>query len=151
YDGLGQHISRTSNLVHQPHFENGLLKLQAKKEADMTREEIEACDRFLAPSTCAHASTADSVIEDYNATVTSQQRESQFVSVDWIPPTSNACERLFSTAGNILRDQRKSMHPFTFEAIVMLKYNKEPWSATTVQKLMQGSSSSSDFVRDHSD
>ncbi|DAZ97947.1 TPA: hypothetical protein N0F65_006372 [Lagenidium giganteum] len=96
-------------------------------------------------------SFADTVIEDYNATVTSQQRESQFAFVDWRPPTSNACERLFPTTGNVLRDQRKSMHPSIFEAIVMLKYNNELWSATTVQKLMQGSSSSSDFVRDHSD
>ncbi|KAF2859320.1 hypothetical protein K470DRAFT_100608 [Piedraia hortae CBS 480.64] len=51
-------------------------------------------------------------------------------SLDWIPPTSNTCERLFSKACCVLIDYRKSMSNETFGAIMFLHGNRAWWEAS---------------------
>jgi hypothetical protein len=68
---------------------------------------------------------------------------SEYMHLNWIPCTSDSVERLFSAAKNILTDHRATMHPKTLEAILMLKENRKLWTAVTMHKAMERSSSAS--------
>ncbi len=56
--------------------------------------------------------------------------------LQYVSPTSNACERLFSRAKLIMRPHRRHMDPSTLEAILMLRMNKEMWDKITIQKVL---------------
>jgi hypothetical protein len=59
-----------------------------------------------------------------------------FINLDFIPPTSNVVERLFSSARLVLTDYRKSMSPYTFECVMFLKFNSCLWDISTVSKVV---------------
>ena len=46
-------------------------------------------------------------------------------TTQFLLPTSNSCERLFSRAKHILTFKRKAMSPVLFEALLFLKYNQQ--------------------------
>jgi len=52
-----------------------------------------------------------------------------------IVPTSNDAERLFSQCKLVLTDHRRSMHPKTFEQVMMLKINSDLWNMDTVSEV----------------
>jgi hypothetical protein len=63
---------------------------------------------------------------------------SGYIDVDLlIRPTSNTCERIFSESGYILPAHRRCMSPKTFEALLLLKKNKEDWNEFTVAQAMK--------------
>ena len=45
----------------------------------------------------------------------------EYSSLNFVPPTSNVVEHLFSNARLVLTDYRKSMTPYTFECVIFLK------------------------------
>jgi hypothetical protein len=63
-----------------------------------------------------------------------------------IRPTSNTCERIFSESGYILPAHRRCMSPKTFEALLLLKKNKEDWNEFTVAQAMKEDGLSSDII-----
>ena len=67
---------------------------------------------------------------------TSKDPNFDFINLEFIPPTSNVVERLFSSARLILTDYRKSMSPYTFECIMFLKFNSNLWDISTVSKVV---------------
>ncbi len=54
-----------------------------------------------------------------------------------IPGTSVKCERHFSLAKHILTDTRKRTTPALFEALLILKVNREWWDEYTVAAAMK--------------
>ncbi|GMG15280.1 unnamed protein product [Phytophthora fragariaefolia] len=59
----------------------------------------------------------------------------QYMPLDWIPPTSNECERFFSQAKLVPTDLRKAMDPDTLE--VLMFHNKDWWDAFSVRAARQ--------------
>ena len=55
-------------------------------------------------------------------------KESKYRKLDYILPTSNIVERLFSRAKIIMADRRKSMTPYHPELLLFLRMNKDLWS-----------------------
>jgi hypothetical protein len=55
---------------------------------------------------------------------------------DAVLPTSNICERLFSKAGLIFRDHRKSMLPRTLETLLFLSINRRLWDEECVFRVV---------------
>ncbi|KAG6949287.1 hypothetical protein JG688_00014686, partial [Phytophthora aleatoria] len=76
--------------------------------------------------------------ESYAAQIIQQGREKRRAGgsavysalVTQIPPTSNACERLFSECKVILTPQRSSILPAHFEMLAFLRANKDMWDIT---------------------
>lgn len=66
----------------------------------------------------------------------SKKPEFDFINLEFIPPTSNVVERLFSSARLVLTDYRKSMSPYTFECVMFLKFNSSLWDISTVSKVV---------------
>ena len=60
-----------------------------------------------------------------------------YADLNFIPPTSNVVERLFSTARLVLTDYRKSMSPSTFECVMFLKFNSSLWDLNLVSKIIK--------------
>ena len=60
----------------------------------------------------------------------------EYSSLNFVPPTSNVVERLFSNARLVLTDYRKSMTPYTFECVMFLKINRGFWNLDTVAKVV---------------
>ena len=56
--------------------------------------------------------------------------------VDWIPPTSNICERIFSQAKLVLGLLRQSMSPERLNLLLFLKANRSYWDMQVVGEAM---------------
>ncbi|EGZ29118.1 hypothetical protein PHYSODRAFT_375103, partial [Phytophthora sojae] len=56
------------------------------------------------------------------------KKNASYVDVSYIPPTSNVCERFFSSAKLVYSDLRKKMDYETLEDVMMLKYNGALWN-----------------------
>ena len=56
-------------------------------------------------------------------------------------PTSIICECLFSDAKHIMTADRRHMDPSTLEMLLILKYNKDLWSAQTIDNIMNSDTS----------
>ena len=59
------------------------------------------------------------------------------MDVNWIPCTSNICERLFSKAKLTLGHLRCSMSPYHLEQLLFLRCNKDLWNLQTVAKAIE--------------
>ncbi|EGZ17922.1 hypothetical protein PHYSODRAFT_503539 [Phytophthora sojae] len=64
--------------------------------------------------------------------------QKKFGGVRYIPPTSNAVERLFSVAKHTLSNNRQGMLPVHLETVLFLKLNRRFWNAGTVTKVVNG-------------
>ena len=62
--------------------------------------------------------------------------DAEYVSTVHVLSQSNLCERLFSLAKLILSDRRQSMHPSTFNNLLLLKLNHKLWSVVDIQMLL---------------
>ena len=60
----------------------------------------------------------DSALQNKDVNIS---KESSYVNLTFISPTSNDCERDFSTAKLINTSQRQSMNPLHFECAIMLR------------------------------
>jgi hypothetical protein len=59
-----------------------------------------------------------------------------YCNLDMLPGTSVNCERLFSLAKNILTDTRKRTSASLFEALLLLKVNRQMWDEHSVSRAM---------------
>ena len=59
----------------------------------------------------------------------------RYKDINWIPPTSNIVERLFSRAKLNLTDLRSRMEPRTFEALLYLHCNESLWDQSLLSAL----------------
>jgi hypothetical protein len=64
------------------------------------------------------------------------ERAKVYVDLSVVPGTSVNCERLFSAAKFILSDTRKRTSPKLFEALLLLKVNRNYWNLLAVGKAM---------------
>ncbi len=59
-----------------------------------------------------------------------------YIDLNVLPGTSVSCERLFSAAKFILSNTRKRTSPKLFEALLLLKGNRNKWNSVAVGKAM---------------
>ena len=59
------------------------------------------------------------------------------IDLEWIPPTFNRAERLFSRVRYVLTDYRKSLSPVNFEAQIFLHANTKFWTVFTTQGFLK--------------
>lgn len=155
YPAFKRYLTSFSNIVNNPDFENGIIKLQSGKEEDLTVSECAALEIFLIDKTgqTFDPRNVDSQGEeeklDYAETirrnaVKSNKRKSNkslYRSVAHCISTSNVCERLFSLAKLLMCSLRKSMSPSTLNMRLFLKANRNLWpSAFIIQDILDSRS-----------
>ena len=119
------YLSPNANIVHSPNFENGVVKILANNERDLSPVEADAVEFLkLVESTDDSASTLS-----YTESLLKRKKiyNSIYYNLSSICPTSNVVERLFSCAGYIQNDRRCALTPSTFEEILFLKVNMNLW------------------------
>ena len=68
---------------------------------------------------------------------TEHAKKSKYHSLAHIAPTSVIVERLFSRAKLIMTPHRRCMDPSTLEMLILLRYNKDLWNASTLDEVIE--------------
>ena len=120
---MSAYLTPDSELVHSPHFEAGLVKIQDGRERVQEKIASRAL-RFNRKSATDDAEAASAEKENDFATEILQNRvkvqKSEFMDTRFVLPTSNVAERVFSQ----YNDLRKSLLPFKLEEHMFLKLNR---------------------------
>ena len=154
-------IGRQSNLIRNPTFERGILKLSSNASARLSDTEARACEKLLIPADeeGTDEEPAPQTLEEILA-LRAKKRKDQEKNKDkgpkqryrdptkFICATSNCCERLFSEAKYILVPHRSAMSPILFEALLYLKKNKRFWSLDLVAQAMKTHPTQEQLKRD---
>ena len=124
YPILERHLGANSDIVHDKHFENAVVKVQRNDERSLTASEKTAIVAFK-----NDASTNDDADENLSymerVLSTKKAKTSIYRSFNHVSATSNTVERLFSRAKLIMTAHRRCMDPSTLEALLMLPYNRD--------------------------
>lgn len=129
-------------IVHSPLFETAVCKVLSFNEESLSRQEKEAIKRFLIDEDTADENPEDAdsdqdwaqrLIDGAVSVKRQRVEKSRYRPMSHVSPTSNICERLFSTAKIIMRPHRKHMSPFHLEMLLFLRCNKELWNETLVE------------------
>ncbi|KAG2965921.1 hypothetical protein PC119_g24880 [Phytophthora cactorum] len=136
YPCMRGHLMASAKIVLSPVFESVVVKVI--NGGVLSSVESTAVKRFEVPSGSGkrkaraedyatqilRAGPSKSAKQDGVATYSSLLKQ--------LPPTSNACERLFSQYKLVLTPQRTSMLPANFELVMFLRANRSMWDVTTL-------------------
>ncbi|ETI44868.1 hypothetical protein F441_10403 [Phytophthora nicotianae CJ01A1] len=135
YPQLKPRLSPTATIVNYVALETGLVKLQRKGQ--LSAGERVACADFRR--------TGRDVTEETSSTQAAQlslvqqafkkrkvSKRSLYDDVAFIPPTSNECERFFSSVKLVYPDLRSASK---LEVLMFLMYNRDLWDVYTVESV----------------
>ncbi|ETV89936.1 hypothetical protein H310_15220 [Aphanomyces invadans] len=131
-------LSFDAKNVKSPNFEAGVVKILAGKEATLTAAEKKCVVPLLRPC-CGDPTTSSAALSLVErAKKRRKTGESLYIDCRFLCPTSNLCERFFSSAKFAQTDCRKSMLPQNFEAQMLLYFNMDLWGVNDVVVAMNG-------------
>jgi hypothetical protein len=116
---------------------SAIVKIQRNQEALLTTAEKNLVRRFQVESNAEIVAevVAELAGEGLDSRLKrkrqlSSAKTSDYINLDWIPPTSDIVERFFSKVKLVLTDLRKSLMPVTLESILFLKVHMRIWCTT---------------------
>jgi hypothetical protein len=126
-------IGPDANVIHSPLLEKAIIKLQRGEPLSPLQKALLSIFKVEAADTAE--AKAGEPYDEYilRKAAASVKSTDVFRSTLHVSPTSNIVERLFSRAGLIMRPNRRVMDPSTLEMLLMLRLNKDLWSAETLQ------------------
>lgn len=139
YPSMDHYLASDSKFIFFPAFELGLVKIIEEDYDAMTADEKLAVSSFLKMNMIQESQDSDASCSIVERAMKAKKRKATpnlYVEVKYIPPTSNAAERLFSHARSVLTDYRKSMTPYHFECVMFLKANRSYWDIATVAEIV---------------
>jgi hypothetical protein len=140
YPELSHYLADDADIVHSVDFERAVYKLgTGANSAALTVAEQHAVNHLRTGSVnedieaeMQEDTTSLTYFEELRRRKKRRSEPQDYIDVKIIQSTSCTIERLFSDSKHILTDQRKSMSPILFEAILYLKKNRSLWTAETV-------------------
>jgi hypothetical protein len=125
---MKKYLSANAAIINNSPFERALAKLQSGRK--LTPVESAASARLLAPT--VEMTTPSEVDGESFAQQAFKRRrlarpKDLFIDTEFVPPTSNICERLFSQSKLIFTDQWRALKPATLEMLVFLRANRNLW------------------------
>jgi len=139
HGALTTHLNKNHEIVNNPDFESGIIKIQSGQDATLTREEKSAVKIFLKPVAPTipeiqaqapdqnGAGFADDLLRRAHEAKRRRLATSKYQDVTHVSPTTVLNERLFSNCRVIMNHLRKSMDPDSLELLIFLKVNIEYW------------------------
>ena len=141
-----KYLGENARIVHSAAFETAVVKVINNKASELSELESYAIRRFKKSDSddiIEASATASAVSESPPGFLKEifkrqrlQENESEYDQLDWIPPTSNRCERLFSRAKLSLGYLRHALTPERLQTILMLSSNRSYWNVGTVGKIV---------------
>lgn len=119
------HLKKTSAIVNNPHFENGIVKIQ--QGLGLSPAEEEAVKRFRKENPADGASVPLSHADKYK-----KQKTSDYIPTEHVLCDSNICERSNSRARLFMHYLRAHMAPESLELLLFLYCNREYWNTPIV-------------------
>lgn len=136
---LNDRLKSDADIVECINFETAVSKIQSNRSEDLTEEEKDSvkCLKRVNDSIC----DIETFPKDLASQALASMREAQNLSNDYVDlrfilPSSNICERLFSLAKLLLRDNRSSLSPDVMECLIFLLGNRELWSISDVNTVV---------------
>jgi hypothetical protein len=127
---MKSHLDKSASIVHSPHFENAIVKIQSGNE-NLTTAEKEAVAIFkLGAADTEELDEEEGKEESYTESLLrraaqAKVNKSSYRSVAHVCPTSVIVERLFSRAKLVMTPHRRHMDPSTLEMLLLLRTNKD--------------------------
>ena len=136
YPVMARYLAPDSSIIHSPHFENGLVKLLLHGDnCSLLREEKHALQKLKMDEVTSNSPQKELSFAE-RAMKVLKESPKNYKSVSFISPTSNAVERLFSTAKFVFSDLRRSLLPRNLEMLLFLKSNRDLWDLELVAKVV---------------
>ena len=137
YPAMVHHLGGDATLVRNRPFDKGIVLIMKGDEISMNQYHKDECQRLLKPADDEVVIVQPNVINFAENCVQQHKKskndpKSDYVNLDFINPTSNICERLFSQSKLTYSSQRKAMLSSTLENTLFLRSNQELWSGRTV-------------------
>ncbi|RLN92817.1 hypothetical protein BBJ28_00025410 [Nothophytophthora sp. Chile5] len=140
YPLLKQRLAPSAPIVNFPNLESGLVKVQRREP--LSHAERLACAAFK------HQGEREEVRSPETPTFVADAfkrrkvtKRAGYMDVLFVLPTSNECERFFSSVKLVYSDLRKSMDIATLEKVMLLRYNADFWDVYTVERVRSAMSS----------
>eukprot|EP00171_Calliarthron_tuberculosum_P001888 IDg1888t1 len=132
-------LTSSASIVHNPIFENAVVKVQLENCNALSREERLAMKSFEL-DTHREVDAYDDRLSFAQSALKRQRRSSsshsvQYMNLKFLLPTSNVCERLFSRSGHLFNERRRSLNPANLESQLFLRLNNDLWNAADFDKL----------------
>jgi hypothetical protein len=145
YPDMDYYLAPTSDIVNNPDFESGLVKVLVRNHLSLTSSEKQAISNLLKTSSSlpSQGIAVSTPQKGYFEELQERKRcrlsdeQDQYIDCSFCIATSNTVERLFSTCKHVLTDQRKCMSPIMFEDLLFLKVNREMWDLPMVTIAMK--------------
>jgi hypothetical protein len=138
---MKHYLALDAQIVHSCDFESGIIKVLDGKLDELSKNQKKALQVFTMESINLSDEETDGMNLAQKALKNKRRKlfimnDRRYMNLEFIPPTSNIVERLFSSARLVLTDYRKSMSPYTFECVMFLKFNTSLWDINTVSKIV---------------
>jgi hypothetical protein len=136
---LKDNIKTNSRHVHNPDFENGIVKIQ------MNHDEKEAVQVFLIEDIDRDVEErelffVESVLLEAEAQQKKRAKVSKYRSTAHVTPVSSICVQTNSISKHIMNDCRKQMDPSSLEMLMILKLNPDLWDKKQSMLLLKNNS-----------
>ena len=131
---LESRLGKNASIIHDPGFEEAVVKVLRKQETILTFGEKQKLEEFIIERQIEEESPL--TMKEWVAKKR-RSEESMYMDMNIIPPTSNAVERLFSLVKYYYTDWRKSLAPYTLENLLLLRVNSKMWSIRDVHQIKQ--------------
>lgn len=144
YPTLDARLNPDARIVHSPVFESAVLKIQDKREEELTTSEKRVVKSLridvddIVTSSNGTEFGDESIVERAmkRLRTTATLQKSNYLDTRFLVPTSNLCERLFSISGYALTNRRRGILPHNFESQIFLHVNHGFWSIEDIKQIV---------------
>jgi len=136
--GHEDYLALDADIIQSATYISAVVKIQNEEAALLTLEEENLVTNFRIQRVVAE-DNADTCVDFATELLMARKKPkitSEYTNLDWIPPTSNVVERLFSLARLTFTDYRKATLPENLESTLFLKINADLWDIQTLASLM---------------
>ena len=135
-------LSTNADIIEDPIFESAVVKVLNKKVDELSVSEkakIAMCKVQNQNGNEENINDSESVSLAERALKRRKLADGAdaFLNLNFLRPTSNMCERLFSKAGYVMNDRRQSTLPSNFESQIFLHINAAFWGIEDVNELLK--------------
>ena len=138
YPEMKEGLKADANIVHSADFESAIVSIQSGREGQLSQGEKDAVAKLLLPSSAFFSSAGDGSLRE-SARKRRKLRGSAsfklYQDTRFIVPTSNVCERFFSTSRYAIGERRHGLSTENLEAQMFLHFNMHLWDVLDVANL----------------
>ncbi|RHY70981.1 hypothetical protein DYB38_013741 [Aphanomyces astaci] len=142
YPDAAARLGRSTAIVKNPAFEDGVVKVLLGSKASLTSVEAEAI-KALRDSQARQGSEEGAAVPALSLAERALKKKKVmrapivYKDCRFLRPTSNMCERFFSATKLAVGDRRCSITPKNFEEQMFLRANIHFWTTEDVQAMMR--------------